>query len=495
MSDISAEPRPPKGHTPSRALVAVATTLALALAPAALAQQPSATAPLGLREAVVLAADGPDVRVARAELEAALLAAEAAGASVTGTVRAGYTVQWRDDAPGGSDALQPLNVTATLNVLPYGPRGEALERASTAVVDAERALARAEASAAITAAERWWAAVRAQELAWLAADRLELAERQLAAVLVQAVAGTAGPGAVGEAELARAQAALDNAAVTIDALAARAALAQHLGTDDFVLARREEDVRAEAARLAVTIEPDAEALAHGVAESERLRSALRALRDAEMADERARRAAAPSVALSVSVATAGDSGRVSLGAGWDSRNFQPTVDLSMEPFRPSPPSTSASVGVSVTVPFSTTRDLEREQDLRAIALAEEQLAQARVTSGLELEAQLRGVDAVLGRLALAHARARLRDEQAASRALRAELGQLAALDLERAELDDRAAEIDLGEILDTARLALARLELALGGDPIPVLLGTAEAAVASEQAPEANAGVPNPEVQ
>jgi outer membrane protein len=494
MSDAGARPRGVNAGAVLHALVAIAVALTPALAPAALAQQASTPPPLGLREALVLASDGPDVRVARTQLEAALLAAAAAGAAVTGSARTGYTVQWHDGARGEAGGFQPLSVTATLDVLPYGPRGEALERAAAAVADAERARSRATASAIITAAERWWAAVRAEEGAQLAAHRLELAERSLAAVRVQAEAGTAGPGAVAEAELALSQAALDQAAATVDVLAARAALAQHLGTDAFVLAAREEEVRTAAGRLTVDIVLDAEAVARGVAESERVRSALRALRDAELADARARREAGPSVAASASVGAAGASGRVSLGASWDSRSFQPTVDLSIEPYRPSPPSTTAAVGVSVTVPFSTTRGPEREQGLRAIAMAEEQLAQARTIGELELQAQLRGVEAVLGQLALALERARLRDDHAISRALGAELGHLAPLDLERGALDDRAAEINLGEILDTARLALARLELALGGDPIPVLVGTAAAAAGTEHAPAASAGVPNPEV-
>jgi outer membrane protein len=444
--------------------------LALAGTVVAFAAAAAQGAPLAFEDAVALALRGPDVRVAELQLEQAALAARTAGAALSGSARSGYQLRWHDGAASGAGGVQPLSVSATLNLLPYGPSADTRARAEASLATAQRALLDARASAVITAAERWWAASRAAAAEALAAERLELAARGLEAVAVQVEAGTAGPAAEAEARLARDEAALDALTAGSDAAAARAVLGQVLGARVEALAPRGEAVAlAVAGFLSAYVPRDAAALRAAAMESERVRSAAQALVDAERAEARAERDAGPTVALSAGYQATGDAGRVSVGAAWDTRSYQPSLDLSLDPFTSSAASSTVSLGVSVSIPLNSARAAESAQARAAAALASERLEQARVVAEIEIDASARTVDIAVRQLAISLERAELRRDQQASLALRASLGDVSLLELERARLDALDADLALARALDQARAALARLEQALRLDPSPAL--------------------------
>lgn len=333
----------------------------LTQAPAQPLRQPAAQ-PLTLEATIAAALEGPDVRLARLQLAQAEATAASAAAALSGTLRTGARASWSNTGadPGASADLQPLSAQLTLNLVPYGPTFDSAERAREAAGDAAAALEAAVLQAALSAAERWWAAERAGRAATQAQARLEAAER-------------------------------------------------------------------------------------------------------------ARRDAGPTASLSTSVSVSGESGRASLGAGIDTRSYQPSLELSVDPWVPRPEAASASLSLKVTLPLGPARSAEIERADLAVTLERERLASARTQARLELEATHRAVEQAAGQLQLALDRLALRVLQHQAVEVRATAGTVAPLDLARSIRDLDEAALALARALDAARVAQARLALDLGRPPFAAL--------------------------
>jgi outer membrane protein TolC len=479
MSDVTGGAGLGPGHTGGRRrrLARLTSLTVLALVSVATA---TGHPPLDLAASISHADSGPDVRVARLQWEAAVLAAAAAGAQINASARTGYGVGWRDGVPTDASGPTAITLSATLNVVPLGARGEAAERAAVSLARATSSLEATRAIAAIGAAERWWSARRAADDADLATWRLEVAQRALAVVRVQAEAGTAATSAVMDALLDLGQAELDLIGARANEAATLLELSIHIGRPVAAIAPRGAATDAEALALLDRYElPDDAERGAAVSASDRVANARQALEDAIAADVRAARETSPSLSVSASYGTTGATGRASVAASWDTRSYQPSLELLVDPFRSSAPTTTASVSIGVSVPLSTAHDLERQQASLAITIARERLELATALATLEIAAQVRAAEATLGQLALALERSTARELQAASLTLRAEFDQVSALELERAAADRRAADLALDRAFDAARITLARLDLAVGRDPL-LVLGLAASPTPSE---------------
>jgi outer membrane protein TolC len=416
--------------------------------------------------------DGPDVRLARVQLAQAEASARIAGQVLSGSARTGVQVS---GASAGADPdwearLQPFTAQATLNVVPYGPSFDAAQRAREAAADARAAVHARALQASIAAAERWWAAERAERASLTAAERVAAAERARDATTVQVAAGTAGAADIADAELALVQARLDAAAADFDRSAALVDLSLLVGTSVEGVEPRDGDAALLAdAWLGDLSLPDASLLDAAAAVSERVRSAERSLADAIEAADRARRDAGPSAALSVSGTMSGAAGRVGVGAGIDTRAYQPSLELSLDPFASAPAGATASVSLSLTVPFASGRGATFERADAAAIVEAERLEQVRAQSRLELAATARAVDQASGQLRLALDRLALRELQVEAAEVRAAAGVISPLDVERSRRDLADAELALDRALDTVRLAQARLDLALDRSPFAAL--------------------------
>ena len=431
----------------------------------------AAAQPLTLEATIAGALEGPDVRLARLLMTQAEAAAASAGAVLSGTLRTGAQASWSAGPdPATSAELQPLSAQVTLNLVPYGPTFYSAERAREAAGDATEALEAAALQAALSAAERWWAAERAGRELAQARARVEAAERALQATLVQVEAGTAGAGAAVDAELALLQARLDATAAAADEAAALVAVEQVTGAPAPAVAARDEDLLDAATAWCATLQLPVDAELRSAADaSARMRSAEAALRQALEAAERARRNAGPTASLSTSVSVSGESGRASLGAGIDTRSYQPSLELSVDPWSARPEAASATLSLSVTLPLGAASTAEIERADLTVALERERLASARTQAQLEFEATRRVVEQAAGQLQLALERLALRELQHQAVEVRAAAGTVAPLDLARSHRDLDEAELALARALDAARIAQARLGLDLGRTPFAAL--------------------------
>ncbi len=455
---------------PLRAAHTARLALALLLCTAALAQSPAQ--PLALESAIEAALDGPDVRLAQLQRAQAEAAAAIAGAAVSGSLRTGVQASWSNapPEPGGSADLQPLSAQLTLNVVPRGPAFENAEGARAAAREATEALETAALQAAVRAAETWWTAERAHREAAQALARQETAARTLEATRVQVQAGTAGAGAAADAELALLQARLEAAAAATDQAAALTDLGQLIGVPVSAVAAREEDVPGTAAAWLAALQLPTEAgLRAAASTSDRVRNAERTLAEAVEATARAHRDAGPTASLSGDVSFSGEAGRASLAAGFDTRSYQPSLELSVDPWTARADATSASLSLSVTLPLGSARAAEVERADLAVALETERLASARAQAERELQAAGWAVEQAAGQLQLALDRLALRELQHQAVEVRAAAGSVSPLDLARSRRDLDDAGLALARSLDAARVAQAHLALALCQAPLAAL--------------------------
>jgi len=480
---------------PRRRLPVALALLALTAAPAwadspTHAGEPARPWSVLAPDAVVAVAAGTGgVQLATLQTERARLAAEGAGAIVSGTVRTGAEASWRaEDAgpagPAGWDAeFGAIAVSTSWLVVPAGPAYDAAQRALRGLELALDALADARRDAAVDALERVVELERlAAELA-LAEGRLDLARRTRGVVADQLAAGTVGPAAVADADLGVLQAEGEVANARADVAAARVAFERAFGApvDTLWTPARDPLAALAASAAAVAAAPPlvlgSDEFDAAVAGSNGVGAAQRDVDDAVTALARARREAGVTVGLSASLVNTGDAGRLTLGAGWDTRSLQPSADLSYDPWNDASAQTAVTLGANLSWAFggaNATAVAQAEVDL---ALATEWLAQARSAAALELENLLRADEQARRNVALAAERHAQRLAQLASLRIRADLGQVSPLDLRRAELDALDAALTLLRADDQLQAARLRLETALGRtpsfDPIAAVLAAA----------------------
>lgn len=472
--------------------------VAVALAAALWSPTPAhAQVPLPAFDPVALAAlpDGSgSVALATLQAERARLAAVAAGAVFSGTLRTGVDATWRAEdagptAPAGWDtSLGAITLSTQWYVVPAGPTHDAARRAARAYGLALDASADARRDALLDALERIVALERLHAQEALAEARLDLARRTRDVVAEQVTTGTATPNALAEAELAVIQAEGEVAAVRADAAAARRAFERAFGSDvETVWAPAGDPLAALASLAAADASPapssfgvPLEEIEAAVARSARVAEATRALDDAVTALDRARREAGVTASVSARVTATGDAGRYALGAGWDSRSLQPSADLSLDPWNDAPTQTTLTFGASVSLPLGAATAAGVGQAEVDEALALERLQQAWAAAALDLENLLRAVDQAERASALATDRLAIRATALVSARVRADLGALSPLDLRRAELDALDAALAVARAQDQARTARARAEIALDREPSDDLIAAAFAATTTE---------------
>jgi outer membrane protein TolC len=474
---------------PRRHLPVVLALLALVAVPARASEPVRPWTVLDPAQVFDVASGSGGVTLAALQAERARLAAEGAGAIVSGSLRTGAEASWRaEDAgpagPAGWDtSLGAISLSTSWTIVPAGPAYDAAQRALRGLEVALDALADAYRDAVVDVLDRVVTLERLAAQLDLAEGRLDLALRSRDAVADQLAAGTVGPATLADADLGVLQAEGDAAAARADVAAARLAFERGYGVPiDALWAPAPDPLGALGAAAAAVASPPPLTLGPdefdaAVTASDRVNEALRALDDATTALERARREAGVTISLDARVVNTSDAGRVSVGAGWDTRSLQPTAEFSYDPWNPASAQTTATLAANLSWAFGgndATAVAQAEVDQ---ALALERLQQARSTAALELENLLRAVDEARRAATIAAERYAQRLDQLASVRVRADLGQVSPLDLQRAELDALDATLSLLRADDQARRALLRLEAALGRapsfDPIAAALAAA----------------------
>ncbi len=442
-----------------------------------------------LRQAVQ---GSPGVALATLQVERARLAADAAGALVTGTVRTSAELGVRSDEAGGgqepswSADLAAITVATQWYVVPYGPHHEASERAARAHAVAVDTLQEARADAVIELVHALTAIEHAGLQVELEARRVVLAAARADAVAHQVRAGTQPLAAANDAGFALAQAEAEYAAAIADADAAVAAFERSFGSYPGVVpvtgadALEGLDERVQRLVPATPLAVDAAELEAAVGLDPRVAEALRAVEVAAAALTRAQREAGASLAISANAVSSGDFGRVSVGASWDTRSYQPSAEFTIDPWNAAGSQSSVALRATVTVPFGAPSGSGVDAAAVDHALALERWEQAAASAVAAVEAALRADAQASRQLMLALERYSLRSTQLVSLHVRADAGGVSPLELERAELDLFDLALDVLGSAEQMTSARTRLERLLGRVPTSEPIAAALAAVMPE---------------
>lgn len=430
---------------------------------------------LNLTDTVTLALDGPAVRLARQALATAQARIDIAAAPLSLHLAAGYTGSWSklhgagkavtSDFTGDWSALE---LRASLNVIPHGPRFDQLQQAEISWQRAAGNLQAVRADAVAGAVRDHLNALRANEELQVLQLAVTEAQLRLEGITTQQQAGAANHASLLEAELALNQAENDLAAARQSSTQTLITLSARLGTPV-------QAVAAGGLESQPHWQPPLEPGAARLAQREDVLNAQLSLREAEISVAATRRDQLPQGSISLGLQTASTGSSLQLGASFDTRSFQPGLSLAVDPDSGAPglpegmTRSGASLAIRVEIPLDTA--MRPAQQLAALTLAssEAQLQQVIATAMNEISNAQAGLNAASSGRELAGRLLQQAEATYEAAAERFELGLISPVELLSAER--RAAENQLrfqrardSELL--ARLTLAR---ALALDPMEVL--------------------------
>jgi len=425
---------------------------------------------LGYDEALRLADASPTVRLAERALEIARRQLAVASAPVRGELGGGYRwTQGERDLGAGvvvdldDDGFDPFTLALTFPTVGVGQGADAVARARADVERAVAELAAVRRTARVDVTQAFQRTLRAREALELARADLSLAELEAAAGELRRLAGAAT-----DAELARLALGIERARAAADAAARELSAAERFlallvgGPADAPVGPLP-DPRAWSAARAGEGERRPDVLGSRLQVAETDRAAASALREQ-----------LPSGTLTLAAGFASAERNLQLGAGVDTRNWQPTVNLSYDPDSGLPGPTgearsrSLTVALAVRVPLNPAvfdaiaiADLGRE---RAAA----QLDLTRARAELDADQRRAEFDSALANADLAAAAADLARAEHELAELRFAAGALSELALRRSALDALRGALDADRALDNARVAALRWLDALADGPAPL---------------------------
>jgi len=437
----------------------------VAVAGAAAGAQPVPD-PITFSEVLSLARRGPSVQAAELAFQAARSARDASFGAVTGSLQGGYSQSWSNlsGSPSQRGGLEPFSLTATFNVVPYGPGFDTRLDAERAVVDARLAVVDAERQATIDAARAYLQALRAQQQLLLDRRAVELASALRTHLQAQRASGDATDAQLDDASLALVQA---QTTLATHRLTLQAALAQ---LSDLV-GGAVEVVRGEP--------PASHDPAAGAGDAVARRSDVRR---AQLALDATRRGYAagvrdvlPSARASATVQSGDGSTTWSAGVAYATSTFQPSLQASVTPGGATTGDTTSTLkgtrfalSLSFDIPLDTSLGARLESARVAVTSAERTVARTTAVATLAIATATRTLDAdqLAAQLATRQReRARARADEAQRRH---ELGLLAGPELAQARFDASAADLDALRAADGVLLDRLELALALGRDPMEV---------------------------
>ena len=460
--------------------------------------------------ALALALESPAVALAETNLDFARRQLEVVSSPLAAEFSGGYTrTRGALESPIFPEAeslsesgLDPLALTATLNVVPFGPRYDNAQRARWSVLQAESAARDARADALLDASGRYLAALRAGQTVALRRAEVDQAAESLTATRTRREAGAANDLEVAQAEVALSQAQSDLAEAQRSEVQALSALSLTLGVPvaavagepganrtvgDVVAGGQDGSVQdaspesllqgenAQDAASTVSTEenPSADALA---ARSDVQNAQLNVL-EQELTAQATLRDNLPNGSLSLGYTRNVNTRALQVGAAYSTsgpNGYQPALSFSYDPNAQSllndaeSRANNVSVNLSVSVPL----DVRLSAALRAARLnveasrmqAERVLELARLeVTGAQNSVAAASASLEVAQNLLEQSRAALAATQS-----RFNLGLISPLELSQAKIDAAEAELTYARAEDallTARLELAR---ALALDPLEV---------------------------
>lgn len=460
-----------RGRSVRRAVARLASALLTGLAILPLASPTRASAPtVSFTTALTQARQGPSVAAAELAAASARAARDASFGVVTGTLQGGYSQSWNDVSGVASQrgGLEPFSLSATFNVVPYGPGYDARLDAESALATAELDLADARHQATLDAAGAYLDALRSRQRVELDARALALATATLDHLREQRASGDASADAVEDAQLAVEQARTTLATERLTLSGALADLGDLTG----------HAVDAVQAEPPAGHDPPTTPLEAALERRSDVRAAALALESARRGYAASVRTVLPTIRASADLQGGDGTTRWSAGLSYGTSSFQPGMQASVTPAGSTTGDASGSsvidgtrfaLSLALSVPIDTSLEPALQSAHLAVARAEARMQQVRRQASSEVAAARRALTSARLAAALAQAQDRRAADRASEGARRFQLGLIAEPELDQLRLDADVAAVDARTAADTVLLARLRLAQALGLDPSEVL--------------------------
>lgn len=442
----------------------LALTLTVALAPAGQAQ---AAPSLGFENALTLAREGPSVAAAQLAVRSAEAARDATFGTVSAELQAGVSQSWSDAAgvTASRGGLEPFSLTATFNVVPYGPAFDARLDAEADLESARLALQDAVRTATADVARSYLLALRGQQRLELDQQAVDLAEATLDHVRSQRVSGNASDDEVAAADLALAQASTTLASDRLALQGSLADLADLVG----------QPVGRVAGEPPPSHDPAEDDVTVALERRSDVRQSALALASSRRAYTTALRSALPSARATADLQGGDGATSWSTGVAYGTSTFQPSLQASVTPSGSTTSGngtvlqgTRFALSIGVTVPLDTNLGPALRSASLSVASAEQRLQRSRAQAALDVAAAERVLRSAHLNADLALAQQRRARSSATQAATRFDLGLVARPALEQARLAAATADLDALSVRDTVLLGQLDLAIALGLDPMEV---------------------------
>ena len=412
---------------------------------------------LTLQQVLTLVPQSPAVQTAAQEVELARRARDIERSplslDLSSGVRAAIGTAALDDgglpiADADPIAIDPITLSATLNVVPLGPNVTASERVDDAVTQAETVYLDAREDTLLAAVEGYLNALRNAQGERVLRRGAEVARFALDGVRARLEAGAAGEAEILEAQLVLAQAESDLATSLRED-------AEGLGTLTSVLGVAVDGVTGPVKVKAIPQTRDLDGqLEH---RGDVLRARL-ALREAELAEADTQFGLLPSGTASLGYSRSVGGQEVALGASVGSESaFQPSVSLGYQPFSAAADGGNFSASLGVSVPLDPVTPKVLETVALQVTQARTALENTRSLARLELSSRQRELAAAEASLDLTARQLELSRQLLAGVQKRFELGLIAPLELKQAEQNRLTAQLTQARAQDAVLLAHLRL--------------------------------------
>jgi outer membrane protein TolC len=451
-------------------MVKLLFTLVLSLSALTLAQDAQ---PLGFSQALELSQRSPSVVLAQGQRDLAQKQLEVARGVLSGQFTAGYTQTWGEATstlPTGEKETTSLDdgsfdafsLSATLNVVPYGPNADTIQKALWSLEQAELTLRDAQATSLINTAQSYLTALRAAQEVGLKQFSVEVASQQLEANRVRREAGGATDQQVLQAEIALSQAQNDLSTAQRSNVQALASLSNQLGV-------AVEGVSGEAPSVAL---PESLDIERQILERTDVKQAIIAVQEAELNAASTTRQYLPSGSLTMTLAATDEKKQLSASAGYDTKTFQPNASLSYDPSFErgvtGSSSSSFSINLGATVPIETSLVPALDAARLSIEQSQNQAQQTQELARLEITNAQRQLDAARAGLELSQQLVEQSQQTYGTTKERFDLGLIIKLDVLTADEALRESQLNLAKAQDSYLLALLHYLNSLAVNPLEV---------------------------
>lgn len=423
--------------------------------------------PLDFHSALELSQQSPGVLLAQGQRDLAQKQLEVAQGILSGSLSAGYTKTWGESTTTISGVGQitslddagfdAFNLNATLNVVPFGPNADAIQKARWSLEQAERNLRDAKAEAILKTVQAYLNFLRAQQSLELQALSVEVAAQKLEAANVRQESGSATQQQVLQAEIALAQAqhSLNDANRVL--IQSSAALSNQLG------------VFVDSVDIGIP-EPTMPKADLNLENRSDVMDARVAVLEAELNAESTKRQYLPSASLDVTYSSNDEENRFSFGVGYDTQSYQPKLGLSYDPsFSQGQGSSSfLSVTLGATIPIESSIFSALEAARLSIEQSKMQAQRTEELARLEIENAARQLEVAKAAVVLSE-QLLVQSQQILDTAReRFELGVITKLDVLEAENAFQEANLNLGKAKDQYLLSLLQYAQSLAIDLMEV---------------------------